>query len=99
MSFSATWPALQSQPRSSARGAVAALAAFVVATALGLAISARWGSSSVVLLYVPPVLTAAAFLGRRAALLVAVLATVGEQLTSGRVVAEIEAAAAVKQAA
>jgi K+-sensing histidine kinase KdpD len=66
---------MQPSSRSSWRGTAAALAAFVFATALGLAISARWSSSSVVLLYVPPVLTAAAFAGRRAALLVAVLAT------------------------
>ena len=65
---------MQPSPRSSWPGAVAAVALFVFVTALGLAITARWNSTSVVLLYVPPVLAAAAFVGRRAGLAVAVLA-------------------------
>ena len=45
-------------PRLSWRGAVAVLALIGLATLIGLAIAARWGTSSVVLLYVPPVLEA-----------------------------------------
>ncbi len=51
------------------------LALIGLATLIGLAIAARWGTSSVVLLYVPPVLAAAALAGRWLALLAAMLAT------------------------
>lgn len=56
-----------------AAGALAAM--FVLATAIGLAMAARWGRAPVVLLYLPPVLAAAAFAGRWPALLTAVAAT------------------------
>jgi K+-sensing histidine kinase KdpD len=48
---------------------------FVLATGIGLAVSAQWGHAPVVLLYLPPVLAAAAFAGRWPALLAAVAAT------------------------
>ena len=51
------------------------LALIGLATLIGLAIAARWGNSSVVLLYVPPVLAAAALAGRWLALLAALAAT------------------------
>ena len=48
---------------------------FLAATGIGLAMAAQWGRAPVVLLYLPPVLAAAAFAGRWPALLTAVAAT------------------------
>lgn len=56
-------------------GSAAVLAMFVAATAIGLAMAAQWGRAPVVLLYLPPVLAAAALAGRWQALLAAVAAT------------------------
>lgn len=56
-------------------GAAALLALFALATAIGLAMAAQWGRAPVVLLYLPPVLAAAAFAGRWPAFLTAVAAT------------------------
>lgn len=61
--------------RLSWQGAAALLALFALATALGFALAARWADAPVVLLYLPPVLAAAAFAGRWSALLAAVAAT------------------------
>jgi K+-sensing histidine kinase KdpD len=63
------------RPRLSWLGAGALLVMFVLATGIGLAVSAQWGRAPVVLLYLPPVLAAAAFAGRWPALLAAVAAT------------------------
>lgn len=51
------------------------LVMFALATAAGLWMAPRWGSFPVVLLYLPPVLAAAAFAGRWHALAAAVVAT------------------------
>ncbi len=75
MIYQAPSPLTAPPPSLSWRGAGAVLAMIGLATAIGLGIPARWGSSSVVLLYVPPVLAAAALAGRWLALLAAVVAT------------------------
>lgn len=62
-------------PRPTWLGAGAVLVMFALATAAGLAVAPRWASFPVVLLYLPPVLVAAAFAGRWVALLAAVGAT------------------------
>ena len=67
----------QATPRHSWQGTGAVLAIFALATALGLAVAPRWPSFPVVLLYLPPVLAAAAFAGRWPALMTAVAATLG----------------------
>jgi two-component system, OmpR family, sensor histidine kinase KdpD len=51
------------------------MAMFLAATGIGLALAAQWGRAPVVLLYLPPVLAAAAYAGRWPALLTAVAAT------------------------
>jgi two-component system sensor histidine kinase KdpD len=61
--------------RLSWHGTGAVLVMLALATALGHALAAQWGSAPVVLLYLPPVLAAAAFAGRWHALLAAVAAT------------------------
>lgn len=63
------------RPRLSWQVAGALAAMFVLATGIGLAMVAQWGRAPVVLLYLPPVLAAAAFAGRWPALLTAVAAT------------------------
>lgn len=63
------------RPRLSWQVAGALFAMFIIATAVGLAMVAQWGRAPVVLLYLPPVLAAAAFAGRWPALLTAVAAT------------------------
>lgn len=63
------------RPRFSWYGLAAVAAMFVLATGIGLAMAAQWGRAPVVLLYLPPVLAAAAFAGRWPALLTAVAAT------------------------
>ncbi|WP_292929391.1 DUF4118 domain-containing protein [Novosphingobium sp. PASSN1] len=68
-------PTLFAPPRSTWQGLGAVLAMFALATAAGLAMAARWDGFPVVLLYLPPVLAAAAFAGRWQALLAAVAAT------------------------
>lgn len=62
-------------PLRSWQGAGAVLVMFALATAAGLWMAPRWGSFPVVLLYLPPVLAAAAFAGRWHALAAAVVAT------------------------
>lgn len=62
-------------PRPTWLGAGAVLVMFALATAAGLAMAPRWESFPVVLVYLPPVLAAAAFAGRWLALLAAVAAT------------------------
>jgi K+-sensing histidine kinase KdpD len=52
-----------------------ALALAAAATLIGLVIAPHWGNEPVVLLFIPPVLAAAAFLGLRPALLAAVAST------------------------
>lgn len=62
-------------PRRTWQGVGAVLVMFALATAAGLVMVARWDGFPVVLLYLPPVLAAAAFAGRWQALLAAVAAT------------------------
>ncbi|WP_421837262.1 DUF4118 domain-containing protein [Novosphingobium sp.] len=62
-------------PRLSWLGLGVLLAMFVLVTGIGLAMVAYWGRAPVVLLYLPPVLAAAAFAGRWQALMAAVAAT------------------------
>ncbi|KUR72976.1 hypothetical protein AQZ52_07195 [Novosphingobium fuchskuhlense] len=63
------------RPRLSWQAAGGLAALFVMATLIGLAMAAQWGRTPIVLLYLPPVLAAAAFAGRGPALLTAVAAT------------------------
>src|SRR5690348_16329253 len=73
-------PAIGSDP--SRRGIAPTLPAYVgalslaaAATLVGLVIAPYWGNEPVVLLFIPPVLAAAAFFGLRPALLAAVAST------------------------
>lgn len=68
-------PFLPAPRRRTWQGSGIVLAMFVLATAVGLLAESRWHSFPVVLLYLPPVLAAAAFAGRWQALLAAVAAT------------------------
>ena len=56
-------------------GYAGALALVAAATLTGLLIAPRWGNGPVVLLFIPPVLAAAAFFGLRPALVAAVAST------------------------